>query len=135
MPTYPIVIQAPDGRPITCDDGEHAAAIHILTDPLIWRKVGIFVRGDGDVDWTRLERAPLFASSERLLAQAAMDLYCGPTANSTATLKRLCHVLDTEHLARVLEAVLLLRPDVTQHTHRAANRPTRSGPHPHPQEA
>lgn len=110
---YPITFTAPDGRRITCYDGEHAAAVHILTDWLVWPKVGRFVRGrNGDVDWTRLEaQAQLFASSERLLAEAAQDLYCAP-GSSHATLKRLCHVLDTEHLRRVLEAVCLLRPDV-----------------------
>ena len=114
MPAYPISFQAPDGRRITCYDGEHAAAVHILTDPLLWRKAGQFVRSDGDVNWTALERAARpWSSGERLLTEAAMDLYCGPTAG-TAGLKRLCHVLDTPHLARVLQAVCLLRPDLTQ---------------------
>jgi hypothetical protein len=130
MPAYPIVFQAPDGRRIACYDGEHAAAVHVLTDPLIWRKAGPFVRADGDIAWTALERAAgPWSSGERLLTQAAMDLYCGPTSASTATLKRLCHVLDTPHLARVLQAVCLLRPDVT----RFAGRP--SGPGPQPEEA
>lgn len=130
MPAYPIIFQAPDGRRITCYDGEHAAAVHILTDPLIWRKAGSFVRADGDIAWTELERAAgPWSSGERLLTEAAMDLYCGLTSGSTATLKRLCHVLDTPHLARVLEGVCLLRPDVTHF----ATRP--SGPGPHQEEA
>jgi hypothetical protein len=111
---YPIILTAPDGRQITCYDGEHAAAIHLLTDRLIWDAVGPFVRDrDGDIDWPRLEtQAPLHATSERLLAAAALDLY--GAHNDTfepATLKRLCQVLDAQHLARVLEAVSLLRPD------------------------
>src|SRR5215211_3676185 len=74
---YPVILAAPDGRRVTCYDGEHAAAVHLLTDWLIWGKVGQFVRDrDGDIDWTGLEaQAPLYASSERLLAAAAMDLY------------------------------------------------------------
>jgi hypothetical protein len=111
---YPITLTAPDGRGITCHDGEHAAAVHILTDWLVWPKVGRFVRDrDGDIDWTRLEsHAQLFASSERLLAEAALDLYGARIDGiDAATLKRLCGVLEPEHLVRVLEAVCLLRPD------------------------
>ena len=109
-----VTLIASDGRRITCYDGEHAAAVHLLTDWLIWPKVGRFVRDrDGDVDWTRLQaQAPLFASSERLLAAAAMDLYGARVDGiDAATLKRLCMVLDGEHLRRVLEAVCLLRAD------------------------
>src|SRR5215211_1463265 len=77
---YPVILAAPDGRRVTCYDGEHAAAVHLLTDWLIWGKVGQFVRDrDGDIDWTGLEaQAPLYASSERLLAAAAMDLIRRP---------------------------------------------------------
>jgi len=134
MTTYPIIFQSPDGRRITCYDGEHAAAVHILTDPLIWRKAGANVRADGDIDWTALERAAgPWSSGERLLTQAAMDLYCGLTSGSTAGLKRLCHVLDTPHLARVLQAVCLLRPDVTHFATRAGGHP--SGPGSRTEEA
>jgi hypothetical protein len=111
---YPIILTTPDGRQITGHDGEHAAAVHLLTDRLIWDGVGRFVRDrDGDIDWTRLEaQAPLHAASERLLAAAALDLYGAHNDTfEAATLKRLCHVLDAQHLARVLEAVCLLRPD------------------------
>lgn len=75
--SYPLTLAAPDGRQITCYDGEHAAAVHLLTSWLVWEKVGGYVRDrDGDIDWGRLwDRAGLFASSERLLAAAAMDLY------------------------------------------------------------
>lgn len=111
---YPVIFTAPDGRQIICYDGEHAAAVHLLTDWLIWDEVGRFVRDhDGDINWTRLEaEASLFASSERLLAAAAMDLYGARVDGiDAATLKRLCMVLEPEHLRRVLEAVCLLRPD------------------------
>ena len=109
----PVTLTAPDGRRITCHDGEHAAAVHLLTSWLVWHKVAAYVRDrDGDIDWTGLEaQAPLFASSEQLLAQAAMDLYCSPGQDTAVGLKRLCHTLDAEHLVRVLEAVCLLRPD------------------------
>jgi hypothetical protein len=74
---FPVILTAPDGRRITCWDGEHAAAVHVLTDWLVWAKVSRLVRDhDGDINWTALEaEAPLYASSERLLAAAAMDLY------------------------------------------------------------
>jgi hypothetical protein len=110
---YPVTLTAPDGRRITCHDGEHAAAVHLLTSWLVWHKVAAYVADrDGDIDWTGLEaQAPLLASSERLLAEAAMDLYCNSCQDTAVGLKRLCYVLDTEHLVRVLEAVCLLRPD------------------------
>jgi hypothetical protein len=111
---FPVTLVAPDGQRITCYDGEHAAAVHLLTDWLIWDEVGAYVRDrGGDVDWGRLwKRAGLFASSERLLASAAMDLYGARVDGiDAATLKRLCAVLEGEHLRRVLEAVCLLRPD------------------------
>ena len=47
---------------------------------------------------------------ERLLVQVAEDLYRG--AEVPASLARLCGVLDTANLRRVLEAVCMLRPDV-----------------------
>jgi hypothetical protein len=110
---YPVTLTAPDGRRVTCYDGEHAAAVHLLTSWLVWPKVAAYVWDrDGDIDWIGLEaQAPLFASSERLLAEAAMDLYCSPGQDTAVGLKRLYHVLDREHLRRVLEAVCLLRPD------------------------
>jgi hypothetical protein len=111
---YPITLTAPDGRRITCYDGEHAAAVHLLTSWLVWEKVSAYVRDqDGDVDWGRLwDRAGLYASSERLLAAAAMDLYGARLDGiDAATLKRLCGVLEPEHLVQVLEAVCLRRPD------------------------
>jgi hypothetical protein len=111
---YPIILTAPDGRQMTCHDREHAAAVHLLSDWLIWDAVGRLVRDrDGGIDWTALEaQAQLHASSERLLAATALDLY--GAHNDTfepGILKRLCQVLDVQHMARVLEAVSLLRPD------------------------
>jgi hypothetical protein len=97
---YPIILTAPDGRQITCYDGEHAGAVHLLSDWLTWDAVGRFVRDrDGSIDWSALEaQAPLHATSEQLLAAAALDLY--GAHNDTfepATLKRLCQVLDAQH--------------------------------------
>ena len=109
---YPVVLTGPDGRRIRCLDGEHAAAVHLLTDWLVWDRVAGFVSDHGEVGWTGVDaHAWLHASSERLLVQAAQDLYCGPRRTSPAGLKLLCHGLDAEHLVRVLEAVCLLRPD------------------------
>jgi hypothetical protein len=66
---YPVTLAAPDGRRITCYDGEHAAAVHLLTDWLIWGKVGQFVRDrDGDIDWTRLEAQSAAARLQRAAA-------------------------------------------------------------------
>jgi len=116
--TYPLVLDAPDGRQITCSDSEHAAAVWLLCDPLVWEAVGGFVRDrDGEVAWDRLFAAPpagagLYASSEQLLCQAARDLYCAPLPEFACGLKRLCGVLDTERLRRVVGGIFLLRPDV-----------------------
>jgi hypothetical protein len=115
---YPLVLAAPDGRTITCHDGEHAAAVHLLTDSLLWKQTGRFVHDHGgEVAWERLFAPPpagagLYASSEQLMCEAARDLYCGPFPEFATGLKRLCGVLDTARLGRVLEAVCLLRPDV-----------------------
>jgi len=111
-PRFPLTVTGPDGQQIRCDDGEHAAAVWLLAAPLVWRKTGRVVDAHGDVDWAGVEHRLAGASSgERLLAAAARDLY-GAWGEDPPTLRRLCEVLDTEQLRRVLEAVCLLRPDV-----------------------
>src|SRR6266545_8271736 len=88
---------------------EHAAAVHVLAAPCIWRRAARFVSDYGQVDWPALEHAAgPWSSGERLLVQVAEDLYCG--AEVPASLARLCGVLDTANLRRVLEAVCMLRP-------------------------
>ena len=90
---------------------EHAAAVHVLAASCIWRRAARFVSDHGQVDWPALERAAGPRSSgERLLVTVAEDLYRG--VDEPASLGRLCGVLDTANLRRVLEAVCLLRPDV-----------------------
>jgi hypothetical protein len=90
---------------------EHAAAVHVLSAPCIWRRAARFVNDHGQVDWPGLEDAAgPWSSGERLLVQVAEDLYGG--AETPASLARLCGVLDTANLRRVLEAVCMLRPDV-----------------------
>ena len=90
---------------------EHAATVHVLASPCIWRRAAIYVNDHGQVDWPELERAAgPWSSGERLLVQVAEDLYCG--AEPPASLARLCGVLDTANLRRVLEAVCMQRPDV-----------------------
>jgi hypothetical protein len=111
-----VTLTASDGRCITGDGGEHAAAVHLLISWLLWPKAFPDVADrDGDIDWTGLEaHAPLAASNQRRLrlAEAAMDLSCSPGPATTVDLNRLCPVPDREHLRRVLNAGCLLRPDV-----------------------
>jgi hypothetical protein len=109
-----ISLTASDGHGITGDDGEHAAAVDLLTSWRLWHTVAPDVADhDGDIFWTGLEvQAPLVASSQRRLAEAEMDLSCSPGPATAVGLKRLCPVLDRGHLGRVLDAVCLLRPDV-----------------------
>ena len=52
----------------------------------------------------------LWSWDQWLLVAAAQDLCTG---HDPAGLKRLCGTLDTGNLRRVLEAVLILRPDAT----------------------
>ena len=109
-PRFPLTVRCPDGEQVRCQDGEHAAAAWLLATPLLWRKAGQVTDRHGDVDWHLVDARLAGASSgERLLAATARDLYgaCG----EPASLGRLCAVLDTAHLRRVLEAVCLLRPD------------------------
>jgi hypothetical protein len=109
---YPLAVTCPDGSEVRCHDGEHAAAAWLLTAPLLWPKLGRVTDRHGDVDWDLVDARLAGASSgERLLADAARDLYGAWGAQPPPTLRRLCEVLDTRHLRRVLEAVCLLRPD------------------------
>jgi hypothetical protein len=80
---------------------------------LIWPMVGRVVGDrDGDIDRTRLEaQAQLVAASERLLAEAAMDLSCRPEQDTAVGRQRPGQVLDGDHLRLLLEAGLLVRPD------------------------
>src|SRR6266545_971306 len=57
---------------------EHAAAVHVLAAPCIWRRAAVYVGDRGQVDWPALEHAAgPWSSGERLLVQVAEDLYCG----------------------------------------------------------
>jgi hypothetical protein len=90
---------------------EHAAAVHILAAPVIWRRAAAYVSDHGQVDWPALEHAAgPWSSGERLLVRVAEDLYGG--VEEPASLARLCGTLDAANLRRVLEAVCILRPDV-----------------------
>ncbi len=90
---------------------EHAAAVHVLAAPCIWRRAAAYVSDHGQIDWSALERAAgPWSSGERLLVRVAEDLYRG--VEEPASLGRLCGTLDTSNLRRVLEAVCMLRPDV-----------------------
>jgi hypothetical protein len=108
---YPLTVTCPDGTKVRCVDGEHAAAVWLLTTPLLWRKLGRVTDRHGDVDWDLVDARLAGASNgERLLANAARDLY-GSWAAEPTPLARLCATLDAGNLRRVLQAVCLLRPD------------------------
>jgi hypothetical protein len=98
-------------RPIeTASSGQHAAALHVLTAPCLWARARRLVDNAGEVDWLRLELAAGHWSwGDWLLVCAAHDLDDGTAA---AGLRRLCTTLAPQELHRVVEAVLLLRPDV-----------------------
>jgi hypothetical protein len=90
---------------------EHVAALHILTAPCLWARARRFVSAAGEVDWLRLELAAGHWSwGDWLLVTAAHDLDDGV---AVAGLRRLCTTLAPHALRRVVEAVLLLRPDAT----------------------
>jgi hypothetical protein len=90
---------------------EHVAALHILTAPCLWARARRFVSAAGEVDWLRLELAAGHWSwGDWLLVTAAHDLDDGV---AVAGLRRLCTTLAPQALRRVVEAVLLLRPDAT----------------------
>jgi hypothetical protein len=102
-------VTAPAARPTVPASREHAAALHILAAPCIRDRTDRFVSDAGEVDWLRLEHAAgLWSWDQWLLVAAAHDLCNG---HDPAGLKRLCGTLDAGNLRRVLEAVLILRPD------------------------
>ena len=72
---------------------------------LLWPPVGRLVR-DRNSSRTRREARSLPASSGRLLAEAAMHGSGGPTVGRT----RRGHGPEDQHVRRVLEAVVLVRP-------------------------
>jgi hypothetical protein len=102
-------VTAPAARAIEAASGEHAAALHILAAPCLWARAERFVDDTGAVDWLRLELAAgHWSYSDWLLVCAAHDLDDGSAA---AGLRWLCTTLAPHALRRVLEAVVLLRPD------------------------
>jgi hypothetical protein len=93
----------------TASTGQRAAALHVLGSPCLWARARRFVDDAGEVDWLGLELAAGHWSwGDWLLVCAAHDLDDGTTA---AGLRRLCTTLAPQELRRVVEAVLLLRPD------------------------
>ena len=97
--------------PIRAARSQHAAALHVLGAPCLWARARRFVSEAGEVDWLRLELAAGHWSwGDWLLVCAAHDLDDGVAA---AGLRRLCTTLAPHALRRVVEAMLLLRPDAT----------------------
>jgi len=89
---------------------ERAAALHVLGAPRLWARARRFVDDAGEVDWLRLELAAgQWSWGDWLLVCAAHDLDDG---TASAGLRPLCATLAPQELRRVVEAVLLLRPDV-----------------------
>jgi hypothetical protein len=102
-------VTAQPARPTAPADREHAAALHVLAAPCLRDRAARFVSDRGEVDWLRLELAAgLWSWDEWLLVAAAQDLCTG---HDPVGLRRLCGTLDAGNLRRVLEAVLILRPD------------------------
>jgi len=102
-------VTAQPARPIEAGR-EHAAALHVLGAPCLWARARRFVNDAGEVDWLRLELAAgQWSYGDWLLVCAAHDLDDG---TATAGLRRLCTTLAPQELRRVMEALLLLRPDV-----------------------
>jgi hypothetical protein len=102
-------VSAPAGARIVPASRELAAALHLLATPCIRDRAGRFVSDAGEVDWLRLELAAgQWSYGDWLLVCAAHDLDDG---TASAGLRRLCTTLAPQALRRVVEAVLLLRPD------------------------
>jgi hypothetical protein len=88
---------------------ERAAALYVLDAPCLRDRARRFVDGSGEVDWLGLELAAgQWSWGDWLLVYAAHDLDDG---TATAGLRPLCTTLAPAALRRVVEAVLLLRPD------------------------
>jgi hypothetical protein len=104
-------VTAGAARPIKAPGRERAAALYVLGAPCLWARARRFVDDAGEVDWLRLELAAgQWSYGDWLLVSAARDLDDG---TATAGLRRLCTTLAPQELRRVVEAVLLLRPDAT----------------------
>jgi hypothetical protein len=104
-------VTAHPAPPVQAASSQHAAALHVLGAPCLWARARRFVNAAGEVDWLRLELAAGHWSwGDWLLVCAAHDLDDGVAA---AGLGRLCTTLAPHALRRVVEAVLLLRPDAT----------------------
>jgi hypothetical protein len=104
-------VTAQPARPIQAPGSQHAAALHVLGAPCLWPRARPFVSDAGEVDWLRLELAAgAWSWGDWLLVSAAHDLDDGVAA---AGLRQLCTTLAPQELRRVVEAVLLLRPDAT----------------------
>jgi hypothetical protein len=102
-------VTAQPARPTMLASREHAAALHVLGAPCLWARARRFISDAGEVDWLRLELAAgHWSYGDWLLVSAAHDLDDGVAA---AGLRRLCTTLAPHALRRVVEAVLLLRPD------------------------
>jgi len=102
-------VTAQPARPTVPASREHAAALHILAAPSIRDRADRFVSDAGEVDWLRLEQAARAVVVGPVAAGGRRQDLC--TGHDPAGLKRLCGTLDSGNLRRVLEAVLILRPD------------------------
>jgi hypothetical protein len=102
-------VTAQPARPIRAASSQRAAALHVLAAPCLWARARRFVDDAGEVDWLRLELAAgQWSWGDWLLVRTAHDLDDGVAA---AGLRRLCTTLAPHALRRVVEALLLLRPD------------------------
>jgi hypothetical protein len=94
---------------------EWAATVHLLTAPAIVERAAVFIDPDRRViGWAPLlEASRPWSAAERLLVDAALDLWNGERSTS---LYDAVTRLDEPNFARVVEALRLRRPLPAQDT-------------------
>jgi hypothetical protein len=113
--------QHPHARHVECVSGvgpsrrEWAATVHLLTAPAIVERAAAFIDPDRKViGWPELlEASQPWSAAERLLVDAALDLWNGDRSTS---LYDAVTRLDDPNFARLVEALRLRRPLPAQDT-------------------
>jgi hypothetical protein len=89
---------------------EYDAAYHLLTTPIIASRASSFI-GNRDFDWYGLfEVSRPWSRSERILVQAAFDLWSGGReleGRRNVALYDPIHTLDARNFAGLIEAVMI----------------------------
>jgi hypothetical protein len=91
----------------TMNTPDYLAALHLLACPLLEGRTAPYI-GENEIDWEGIYARlyPLLSRSERLLVDAAYNLFGGEGALS---LRELVTVLDGENFNTICEAILGLR--------------------------